>query len=50
MDLLTLTAFAIAYLIALVVPGPGVAAIVRRLKEAFDPKGILNPGRTGAPG
>ena len=30
MDLLTLTAFAIAYLIALVVPGPGVAAIVAR--------------------
>lgn len=30
MDLFTLTAFTIAYLIALVVPGPGVAAIVAR--------------------
>ncbi len=30
MDLFTLTAFTIAYLIALIVPGPGVAAIVAR--------------------
>jgi threonine/homoserine/homoserine lactone efflux protein len=30
MDIFTLTAFTIAYLIALVVPGPGVAAIVAR--------------------
>lgn len=26
-------------------PEPGVAAISRRLKAAFDPKGLLNPGR-----
>jgi glycolate oxidase FAD binding subunit len=25
--------------------GPGVAAITRKLKESFDPAGILNPGR-----
>jgi threonine/homoserine/homoserine lactone efflux protein len=30
MDIFTLTAFTIAYLIALIVPGPGVAAIVAR--------------------
>ena len=26
-------------------PEPGVAAITKRLKAAFDPQGILNPGR-----
>ncbi|MCQ0987249.1 glycolate oxidase subunit GlcE [Jiella marina] len=26
---------------------PGLAAISRRLKEQFDPKGVLNPGRMG---
>jgi threonine/homoserine/homoserine lactone efflux protein len=30
MDLLTLTAFTVAYLVAVLVPGPGVAAIVAR--------------------
>jgi len=29
---------------------PAVAAIARRLKEAFDPHGIFNPGRVEAPG
>ena len=24
---------------------PGLAALTRRIKESFDPKGILNPGR-----
>ncbi len=24
---------------------PALAALTRRVKEAFDPKGILNPGR-----
>jgi glycolate oxidase FAD binding subunit len=26
-------------------PEPALAALSRRLKESFDPKGILNPGR-----
>lgn len=26
-------------------PEPGLAALLRRVKESFDPKGILNPGR-----
>ncbi|MFN4087826.1 MAG: glycolate oxidase subunit GlcE [Alphaproteobacteria bacterium] len=26
-------------------PAPGVAALSRRVKEAFDPRGVLNPGR-----
>jgi glycolate oxidase FAD binding subunit len=26
---------------------PGIAALSRRVKESFDPKGILNPGRMG---
>jgi len=26
---------------------PALAALSRRLKEQFDPKGILNPGRMG---
>ncbi len=31
-------------------PTPGVAALSRRLKEGFDPSGILNPGRMQASG
>jgi glycolate oxidase FAD binding subunit len=27
---------------------PGVAALNRRVKESFDPKGVLNPGRMWA--
>jgi glycolate oxidase FAD binding subunit len=27
---------------------PGVAALVKRLKESFDPRGVLNPGRVYA--
>ena len=28
--------------------GEGVAALSRRVKESFDPKGVLNPGRMWA--
>ena len=28
---------------------PGLAALTRRVKEGFDPKGVLNPGRMWAP-
>ena len=27
---------------------PGVAALSKRVKESFDPKGVLNPGRMWA--
>ncbi|MGH6620862.1 MAG: glycolate oxidase subunit GlcE, partial [Alphaproteobacteria bacterium] len=26
-------------------PGPGVARLLRGVKESFDPRGVLNPGR-----
>jgi glycolate oxidase FAD binding subunit len=29
-------------------PGAGLAALIRRVKEGFDPKGVLNPGRMWA--
>jgi glycolate oxidase FAD binding subunit len=27
---------------------PGIAALSKRVKESFDPKGVLNPGRLWA--
>jgi len=27
---------------------PGIAAVSKRVKESFDPKGVLNPGRMWA--
>ena len=35
MDLLTLLAFTVAYLVAVLVPGPGVAAIVARARDRY---------------